>query len=171
MVHHGRDRIRVHWDNALEIVGLDVLRSDLEGVACFLVQRAEVEELADTFSAPSGQVEVVLLQRIDASEEVLRVALGRFKFRVLALQFNDTVGLFSLGVLQSFDLASETHAFQINDMVGLFSLRVLKGLDLASEAHRHGDRSVRSRRSRCGHRRACIRSLLWAWEADRQTNS
>lgn len=53
MVQGCRDRVGVHGQQSLEVVGLNVMRSYLKGVAGFLVERLESEELADGLATAS----------------------------------------------------------------------------------------------------------------------
>jgi hypothetical protein len=78
VVHDGHHRTRIHLNHALEVVGLNVLRAQDEGVASFLVERSEIEELTNCFSAADGQVVLLLLERSDASKCVLQVGLTCF---------------------------------------------------------------------------------------------
>jgi hypothetical protein len=78
VVHDGHHRTRIHLNHALEVVGLNVLRAQDEGVASFLVERSEIEELTNCLSAADGQVVLLLLERSDASKCVLQVGLTCF---------------------------------------------------------------------------------------------
>jgi hypothetical protein len=49
----------------------------------------------------SCQVDVVLLQRIDASEKILHIATRRFELCILAFELSDAIALFFLDNLQS----------------------------------------------------------------------
>jgi hypothetical protein len=78
VVHNGHDRVRIHPDHALEVVGLNVLRAQDERVARFLMECSKIEKLADCLSAAGGKVCIVFLQCSDARDEALRVGLTCF---------------------------------------------------------------------------------------------
>jgi hypothetical protein len=75
MVHRCGEGVGEYRKHALKVVRLDVLRAELERVAGVVVERTEVQELANASATVGIQAEVVLLERVEASEEILDVWL------------------------------------------------------------------------------------------------
>jgi hypothetical protein len=80
----------------LKIIGLNVLRAEVERVAGFLVKGSQVEELGNAFAATGSQVCVLLLKRVNAIKEVLRALLEGLEVGVFLFQGGEPHGLFAL---------------------------------------------------------------------------
>lgn len=110
VVHHGRDGVGIHRKHALEVVGLDVLRAQLEGIGRFLMMSAQVEELADSFAAAGSLVCILLLQSGDTGEQVfLRLGLRCPKLSIFVLKLGDALLLTMLVLLNHLELCAKAH--------------------------------------------------------------
>ena len=81
MVKHRGDRSRIRHEHTLEVLRLDVLRSEVVGVAGFLVHGPQVEELANTLATTDSLFPVTLFERIDSIDQVLMAFLQRLELR------------------------------------------------------------------------------------------